>query len=159
MAKTVGGRIILDEEESKRLWQDILHPDLEAIKKRDAFLEGVKKWKVTKLGDGKTILEIPDLKFPDDLFDKNQDEEKIAESIESKTDSKKLNKFRIYKPSGTVDVILIKHKGTQEYSFVNLTKGHICPCRFKTFEEAIADIEDRMKNGKILSYQILERED
>lgn len=159
MAKTVGGRIILDEEESKRLWQDILHPDLEAIKKRDAFLEGVKKWKITKLGNGSTILEIPDLKFPDDLFDKNQDEEKIAESIESKTDSKKLNKFRIYKPSGTVGVILIKHKGTQEYSFVNLTKGHICPCRFKTFEEAIADIEDRMKNGKILSYQILERED
>lgn len=42
MAKTVGGRIILNEEESKRLWQDILHPDLEAIKKRDAFLKGVK---------------------------------------------------------------------------------------------------------------------
>lgn len=64
MAKTVGGRIILDEEESRRLWQDILHPDLEAIKKRDAFLEGVKKWKITKLGDGSKIITITDLKLP-----------------------------------------------------------------------------------------------
>lgn len=74
---------------------------------------------------------------------------------------KKLNKFRIFKPTGiadvtgVTDVILVRHKGTQEYSFVNLTKGHICPCRFKTFEDAVADIEDRIKDGKILSYQIL----
>lgn len=94
MAKTVNGTIVLDEEESRRLWQDILHPDLEAIKKRDAFLEGVKKWKITKLGNGSTILEIPDLKFPDDLFDKNQNEEKIAESIEPKSDSEKLEQIR-----------------------------------------------------------------
>lgn len=94
MAKTVGGRIILDEEESRRLWQDILHPDLEAIKKRDAFLEGVKKWKITKLGNGSTILEIPDLKFPDDLFSKNQSEEKIVKSAELKSDSEKLQKIK-----------------------------------------------------------------
>lgn len=94
MAKTVGGRIILDEEESRRLWQDILHPDLEAIKKRDALLEGVKKWKITKLGNGSTILEIPDLKFPDDLFSKNQSEEKIVKSAEPKSDSEKLQKIK-----------------------------------------------------------------
>lgn len=94
MAKTVGGRIILDEEESRRLWQDVLHPDLEAIKKRDAFLEGVKKWKITKLGNGSTILEIPDLKFPDDLFSKNQSEEKIVKSAEPKSDSEKLQKIK-----------------------------------------------------------------
>lgn len=94
MAKTVGGRIILDEEESKRLWQDILHPDLEAIKKGDAFLEGVKKWKITKLGNGSTILEIPDLKFPDDLFSKNQSEEKIVKSAEPKSDSEKLQEIK-----------------------------------------------------------------
>ena len=94
MAKTVGGRIILNEEESKRLWQDILHPDLEAIKKRDAFLEGVEKWKITELGNGSKILEIPDLKFPDDLFSKNQSEEKIVKSAESKSDSEKLQEIR-----------------------------------------------------------------
>lgn len=72
---------------------------------------------------------------------------------------KKLNKLRIFKPSGTVDVILVRHKGTQEYSFVNLTKGHICPCRFKTLEDAVADIEKRIKDGKIVGYRILEREE
>lgn len=64
MAKTVGGRIILNEEESKRLWQDILHPDLEAIKKRDAFIEDTKNWCVTELEDGSEIITIPDLKIP-----------------------------------------------------------------------------------------------
>lgn len=161
MAKTVGGRIILDEEESRRLWHDILHPDLEAIKKRDAFLEGVKKWKITKLGNGSTILEIPDLNIPmlHNSSDKEGSDSKPIENNVPQSDSKKLNKLRIFKPSGIVDVILVRHKGTQEYSFVNLTKGHICPCRFKTFEDAVADIEARMKQGKILNYQILEREE
>lgn len=149
MAKTVDGRIILNAEESKRLWQDILHPDLEAIKKRDAFIEDTKNWTVIELEDGSSIIEIPDLNIP--MLHNSSDKEG--------SDSKKLNKFRIFKPSGIADVILVRHKGTQEYSFVNLTKGHICPCRFKTFEDAVADIEDRMKDGKILSYQILEREE
>lgn len=64
MAKIVNGRIILSEEESKRLWQDILHPDLEAIKKRDAFIEDTKNWTITELGDGSEIITIPDLKLP-----------------------------------------------------------------------------------------------
>lgn len=72
---------------------------------------------------------------------------------------KKLNRFRVFKPNETVDVILVRHKGTQEYSFVNLSKGHICPCRFKTFEDAVADIEKRIKDGKIVGYRILEREE
>lgn len=64
MAKTVGGRIILDEEESRRLWQDILHPDLESIKKRDAFIEDTQNWTITELGDGSKIITITDLKLP-----------------------------------------------------------------------------------------------
>lgn len=161
MAKTVGGRIILDEEESKRLWQDILHPDLEAIKERDAFIEDTKNWTVIELEDGSSIIEISDLNIPmlHNSSDKEGSDSKPIENNVPQSDSKKLNKFRIFKPSGIVDVILVRHKGTQEYSFVNLTKGHICPCRFKTFEDAVADIEDRMKDGKILSYQILEREE
>lgn len=69
-----------------------------------------------------------------------------------------LNYFRIFKPKEVVDVILVKHKGTEEYSFVNLTKGHICPCRFKSLGKAFADIEKRVKDGKILNYLLLERE-
>lgn len=63
----------------------------------------------------------------------------------------KLNHFRVFKPSGTVDVLLLKHKGTDEYSFVNLTKGHICPCRFRSMEEAILDLAERKKGGRIFN--------
>ena len=71
----------------------------------------------------------------------------------------KLNHFRVFKPSGTVDVLLLKHKGTDEYSFVNLTKGHICPCRFRSMEEAILDLAERKKGGRIFNYLILEAEE
>lgn len=71
----------------------------------------------------------------------------------------KLNHFRVFKPSGTVDVLLLKHKETDEYSFVNLTKGHICPCRFRSMEEAILDLAERKKDGRIFNYWILEAEE
>lgn len=71
----------------------------------------------------------------------------------------KLNHFRVFKPSGTVDVLLLKHKGTDEYSFVNLTKGHICPCRFRSMEEAILDLAKQKKDGKIFNYWTLESEE
>lgn len=28
------------------------------------------------------------------------------------------------------------------YQFVNITKGHICPCQFSTIEEAMKDLEN-----------------
>lgn len=33
-------------------------------------------------------------------------------------------------PKDSVKVLLLKHKAEGGYSFVNLTKGHICPCGF-----------------------------
>lgn len=71
----------------------------------------------------------------------------------------KLNHFRVFKPSGTVDVLLLKHKGKNEYSFVNLTKGHICPCRFQSPNEAILDLAERKKDGRIFNYLILDAEE
>lgn len=64
MSKVVNGRIILDKEESKNLLKDIFHPDVEALKKRDAFIEGTKNWTIQRLGNGRTIIDIPDLKLP-----------------------------------------------------------------------------------------------
>lgn len=61
MSKVVNGRIILDKEESKNLLKDIFHPDVEALKKRDAFIEGTKNWTIQRLGNGRTIIDIPDL--------------------------------------------------------------------------------------------------
>ncbi len=38
------------------------------------------------------------------------------------------------------------HKGTNMYSFVNLSKGHICPCLFSSIDAAIADLDDPGRN-------------
>lgn len=41
------------------------------------------------------------------------------------------------------DVMLLLHKDSPEWSFVNLTKKHICPCRFTSREEAIKDLRQK----------------
>lgn len=48
----------------------------------------------------------------------------------------------------------MKYKLEDTWSFVNLTKGHICPCKFNSIEEAILDLEKYVKNGKVLKYYI-----
>ncbi len=60
--------------------------------------------------------------------------------------------FKVIRPKDTVYVGLYRRKDTNECSFVNLTKGHICPCKFSSVEEAIADMEKQKKRGSILSY-------
>ena len=42
--------------------------------------------------------------------------------------------FYIFKRNETLDVLLLPHKGTNMYSFVNLSKGHICPCLFPSID-------------------------
>lgn len=49
-------------------------------------------------------------------------------------------------------VVIFKNKSDGTYSFVNLTKEHICSCKFKTIEEAIQDMNDRLRKGLIESY-------
>ena len=55
----------------------------------------------------------------------------------------KVIKFIVHKETEDLDVLLLRHKGTDKYSFVNLTKGHICKCVFDSVDEAMKDIEDR----------------
>ena len=40
-------------------------------------------------------------------------------------------RFLVAKPNETVEVLLLPHKNTNKYSFVNITKGHICSCASK----------------------------
>ena len=70
-----------------------------------------------------------------------------------------LNKIIVVRPKDIATVLLLKHKNTNEYSFVNLTKGHICPCRFKSIDEAIKDLEERKNSGNIINYKFIEREE
>ncbi len=60
--------------------------------------------------------------------------------------------FKVIRPKDIVYVALYRHKDTNKYSFVNLTKGHICPCKFNSIEEAIADIESQKMRGLVLNY-------
>lgn len=69
-----------------------------------------------------------------------------------------INRLKVVRPKDTVEVLLLKHKISGEYSFVNLTKGHICPCKFKSVEEALKDLDNYIKKGKVLSYEFLEKE-
>ena len=62
-------------------------------------------------------------------------------------------KFEIIRTDGTFEVLLLKHKGTETYSFVNLTKGHICPCIFNSIQEAIDDLDRYIQNGRIITYK------
>ena len=62
---------------------------------------------------------------------------------------KKMIKLKLYRDDGTtVNVLILKHKNTETYSYINLTKGHICPCKFNSVEEAIKDLENYIRNLK-----------
>ena len=67
----------------------------------------------------------------------------------------KVIKFIVHKETEDLDVLLLRHKGTDKYSFVNLTKGHICKCVFDSVDEAMKDIENRKANGLLIDYEIV----
>lgn len=54
-------------------------------------------------------------------------------------------KLGITRTDGIVEVLLFRDKSDNTYSCVNLTKGHICPCKFKTIEHAIKDLKNYPK--------------
>lgn len=65
-----------------------------------------------------------------------------------------MKKIEVVRTDGVFEVLILQHKGKSEYSFVNLTKGHICPCVFGSEQEVIADLERYKKTGRIKSYKV-----
>lgn len=59
-------------------------------------------------------------------------------------------RFLVNRVDDIVDVMLLPHKDGSGYSYINLTKGHICPCKFKTIEEALLDMKN---NPKVINYK------
>lgn len=43
--------------------------------------------------------------------------------------------------SEIVEFLLLPRKDISQYQFVNLTRGHICPCQFNTIDEAVEDVK------------------
>ena len=63
--------------------------------------------------------------------------------------------YLVERPNGKVVVAILRNKSDNTYSYVNLTKGHICPCRFVSEEEALYDMDQKIKSGEILRYILL----
>jgi len=59
-------------------------------------------------------------------------------------------KLEVIRTDGIVEVLLFRNKSDNTYSYINLTKGHICQCKFKTIEDAIEDLKNY---PKVISYR------
>ena len=66
------------------------------------------------------------------------------------------NIYLVQRTNGNVIVSIMRNKSDNTYSFVNLTKGHICPCRFDSIEDAVKDMNEKILNGEIVEYFMLE---
>ena len=66
-----------------------------------------------------------------------------------------MKQYLVERPNGNVIVTILSNKSDHTYSYVNLTKGHICPCRFASEEEALRDMDQKIKSGEILRYILL----
>ena len=64
----------------------------------------------------------------------------------------KIERIVVERGKDTVEVLLLPHKDGRGWSFVNLTKGHICPCVFPDREAAMQDLEQR---EDVRSYHML----
>jgi len=64
-----------------------------------------------------------------------------------------MKKFLVVRPQDIIEVAILPRIKDGKYSFVNLTKGHICECKFDNIEEAIGDMNKQIELGKVISYK------
>ena len=62
------------------------------------------------------------------------------------------NIYFVQRKSGNAIVSIMRNKSDNTYSFVNLTKNHICQCRFDSIEDAVKDMDEKILNGEIGGY-------
>jgi hypothetical protein len=46
-------------------------------------------------------------------------------------------------------ISIFKHKVGGKYSFLNITKQHICPCEFDTYEDAMNELKEKEQKGEL----------
>ena len=66
-------------------------------------------------------------------------------------------KIEVQRPTDTVIVSIMYDRNTDQYCFVNLTKRHVCSCRFASKAEALFDLEEQKREGKVLNYKIIDK--
>jgi len=66
------------------------------------------------------------------------------------------NIYLVIRNEGNVLVSIMLNRSNNKYHFVNITKGHICPCAFESVEEAINDMQIKKDNGEIINFIDLE---
>lgn len=56
-----------------------------------------------------------------------------------------------------VFVSIFRNKIDNTYSFINLTKNHVCTCKFESVADALYDLDEQVwkKNGKVVHWQFL----
>lgn len=74
-------------------------------------------------------------------------------SIEKSPNVKcEIRRWFVERPKGNCIVSIMKNKSDNTYSFVNLTAGHICTCRFDSIDKALKDIEEKKKTGDVTNW-------
>lgn len=76
---------------------------------------------------------------------------RLLRHTESPIKTQNIDVIHVRRKTDEVDVMVLSHKDGSGYSFVNLTKGHICPCVFKTVEDAI---EDLINQENVVSFEV-----
>lgn len=66
------------------------------------------------------------------------------------------NVYLVQRKNGNAVVSIMRNKSDDTYSFVNLTKNHICSCRFDSIEDAVKDMDEKILNGEIIGHFKLE---
>lgn len=66
--------------------------------------------------------------------------------------SNNMQKYLVVRPTDDVIVMIARNESDNTYSFVNLTKGHICPCKFASVADALADMDRKITAGEIIKY-------
>ena len=60
------------------------------------------------------------------------------------------------KDGSTVLTSIFFDEGTNSFRFVNLTRKHICPCKFISLEEALMDLELKKTMELVIKYQLIQ---
>ena len=68
MAKQIGGTLYLNKEESVEFMRNMLYPNEEAMRRRDAFFKEIDKLDIQHLPDGSVVIDCPDITINDDIL-------------------------------------------------------------------------------------------